>query len=552
VRSLKGGGQPGRLSRLGRLAGRLGGNAARLARLVGARSVLGSEGSGVWLLLRLGPVLAEQPSRVSFGRERALAFLDVLRVVEAAREDSQVQGLVVRIHGAPLGWSQAASLRRALESFRDAGKPLWAWSESLDAIHYYLASAAERVELPPSGALQLVGLRTQQFFVRDLLKKWDIEPEVVRIGSHKAAGEMLTRGAMSPEQREQIEAWQTDIYDEWVGAIAASRGLAVDEVKRLIDCGPHAAGAAAELGLIDGCRYPDELEAEVPRRSADDAEAPLVDAVAYFGLRAADSGWRPLGHELPRVAYVIAHGSIGRGRGQRGIASQTFSELFARLRRDEEICGVVLRVDSPGGDAIASDLLHRAVERVAAEKPVVVSMGQVAASGGYYISAAAHSVLAEKATLTGSIGVVGGKLNLAGLYRRLGIGTDAVEHGEHAGLLSETRGFSPDERSALQREMRALYEIFVDRVARGRSLEPEQVERAAQGRVFSGVRALELGLIDAIGGPLEALAELRRLVGLATGDALLLETLPRRTGIASLRALAGASGATARARVHLD
>jgi protease-4 len=336
------------------------------------------------------------------------------------------------------------------------------------------------------------------------------------------------------------------LIDEWYGAlveaIAEGRGSSADDVRDWIDRGPHRARNAAEEGWLDACRYPDEAQDEIVART-EGAESQedlrVIDGTAYHGLRAGEPGWRPLIADLPRVAYVVASGAIRRGRGFRGVASDPFRQLFERLRRDEGVRGVVLRIESPGGDALASDLLWRSIMITRKEKPVVVSMGDVAASGGYYMAAAGDAVLAEAGTLTGSIGVVGGKLDVSGLYERLGIGRDSVERGARAGLESETRGFTPDEREALRGEMRGLYELFLDRVAEGRGLPLDGVARVAQGRVWSGAQARGHGLVDALGGPLEALGEVRRRAGLLPGERILLELHPRVPRFEGLRSLAG-------------
>jgi len=269
----------------------------------------------------------------------------------------------------------------------------------------------------------------------------------------------------------------------------------------------------------------------------------VIDGGAYHGLRAGEPGWRPLLSDLPRIAYVVASGGIRRGHGVRGVASDVYRELFERLRRDEGVRGVVVRIDSPGGDALASDLLWRSIMVTRKDKPVVVSLGDVAASGGYFLAAAGDAVLAEAGTVTGSIGVVGGKLDVSALYERLGVGRASVERGARVGLQSEDRGFTPDERGALRDEMRALYDLFLDRVAEGRGLAREAVARSAQGRVWSGARARELGLVDADGGPLEALVELRRRAGLAPDARTVLEVYPRLPRLEGLRSLVGlASG----------
>ena len=214
---------------------------------------------------------------------------------------------------------------------------------------------------------------------------------------------------------------------------------------------------------------------------------------------------------------------------------------FERIRRDEGLRGMVLRIDSPGGDALASDLLWRSIMLVRKDKPVVISMGDTVASGGYYLAAGGDAVLAEPGTLTGSIGVVGGKIDLSGLYERLGIGRDAVERGARAGIHTETRGFSPDERGALREEMRSIYDLFLDRVAEGRALERDAVARVAQGRIFSGQQAERHGLVDALGGPLEAIAEVRKRAGLVPGERIRLEVLPRIPRLEGLRGLVGAA-----------
>lgn len=530
-------------------------NAGRALRLAANRRLLGTSERGVWLVLRVGADTAEQrTSSLPFGlgaglggeSDEHLGLLDALRVLESAADDRRIAGVLLRFHGNIPGWSKALALRRAVDAVREAGVQVAVWAESLAAEDYLVASGADTLWLPPSGSLFLVGLRTEQFFLRGLLSNLDVEPEVVRIGTFKGAGELLTRDAMSPEQREQLDAWLDDLYGDLVDAIARGRGLDAEVVRARIDDGPYPAELAIERGLVDEALYPDEVEARIKSwqnaAQATPSGSPkerIVEAAEYHRVVARDPGWRPLGSDLPRIAYVVASGSIHRGAGMRGITSDGFRRVLAGLEKEAGVRGVVIRVDSPGGDAIASDLLFRAVQRLAREKPVVVSMAEVAASGGYYLAAAADAVFAESGTLTGSIGVVGGKLNFDGLYRKLGIGKDAVERGARAGMLSESRSFTPDERSAVRREMESLYETFVARVAEGRSLPVAAVIKVAEGRVWSGLRARHHGLVDAIGGPLEALGDARRRAGLGDGEGFLLELYPRRPRLPGLRAILG-------------
>ncbi|MDH3519423.1 MAG: signal peptide peptidase SppA [Myxococcales bacterium] len=520
---------------------RIGGNLAQALRWALARAIL-PRGRGLWISLRLAPPLDEIAApQLSLHPQPTL--FEVLQILDAAGRDAGVDGIFVDLVGAPADWSRTQSLRRALSRVRELGKPVVVWAERLDERGLLLASAATQIWLPEAGQVFLLGVRAETFHLRDLLAHLDVRPEVVRIGSHKTAGEIFTRSSMSPEQREQLDA----LADAWFGAlvdgIAAGRGLEPERVRELIDRGPYTAPAALAAGLVDACVYPDEIERRLdaltplpPAQRDGPRRAQRVDARTVHALRGADPRWRPLLCEIPRIAYVVARGAIHRGSGSKGIACEALGALLERVRRDESVRAVVLRIDSPGGDALASDLLWRAVSQLRREKPVVASMAGVAASGGYYLASAADAVLAESGTITGSIGVLGGKLNLEGLYRRLGVGRDGVERGARAGLLSEARTFRADERRALRDEMSALYAMFVERVARGRGLSAEAVERVAQGRVWSGSRAAALGLVDGIGGPLEALAKARSLAGLAR-DRVRVTLHPRHARLPTLAAL---------------
>jgi len=517
-----------------------GADVARAARRVLSRAVLPRR-DGFWLVVQLSDSPEELRAAISpFGQRPAPSLVELLEILDAALRDPQVDGVLLRIGGPLHGISRVLSLRRAVQAFRAAGKPVAVYAETLEAESLLLASAAAAIWLPETGNVFLVGLRLESMFLRGVLERLDLKPEVVRIGRYKSAAERLTRDTMSPENREQLEALADDLYDELVTGIADGRGLFPSKVRELIDDGPYGARAAVAGGLADACLYPDEidraLEALTP---VPPAERPgprrvrRIDSSVYAAMRVDAAG--PLFARVPRIAYVVASGAIGRGAGQRGIRSDRYRELFDALARDPRVRGVVLRVDSGGGDALASDLLWRAITLVTREKPVVVSMGDIVASGGYYMAAAADEVVAEPGTVTGSIGVVGGKLNVEGLYRRVGISKQGVERGARAGLLSESRGFTPDERHAVQREMAELYDTFVDRVSKGRGLTRDEIEAVAQGRIWSGARAQKLGLVDSLGGPLEALQKVRRRAGLRDGEPARIDHYPHSPKFPSLR-----------------
>lgn len=541
-----------------RFVSRLTRNGVRVVRTVWGGLDRAARARSLWLVIPLGLDLDERGGPVFGGpREAWLSHLDLLRALERAARDPRLAGVLLRFRGSgPHRFSQAAALRRAVDAVREAGLPVIAWGESLDAAQLWIATGADRVWIPESGGVPLVGLRSEHFYLKDLLEKLEVVPEVVQIGRYKGAGEMATRRSMSPEQREQVESWQGDLFAELVDAVARGRGLSPEAVRDRVDRGPYGAEAAREAGLIDGFLYRDELEEALRplSRVADGGEAgdPSERKVGFVGLGTylsavvEDTGWQPWLRELPRVAYLVASGGIHRGPTRRGIGSQALGSLLESVREDPRVRAAVLRVDSGGGDAVASDLLYREIELTCREKPVVVSMGDMAASGGYYLAAAADAILAEAGSVTGSIGVVGGKVNLEALYRRLGVGREGIESSARAGVFSETRGFTPDERQAVRSGMEAVYEVFVRRVAAGRKLDPDDVRRMGEGRIFSGRRAVDLGLVDRLGGPLEALREAASRAGIREGERYQVEVLPRRPRLPDLRTLLGGAEVGAR------
>ena len=527
---------------------RAAGNARRAARLVASRATLGRR-APFWLLARLAPPFEEtRAPRLPFTRSRVPSLLETLRALDAAARDPRVGGVLLRLAGAPHGYAAAVSLRRAVDAVRAAGKPVAAYGENIGQPEYWIASGADRLWMPETGSLHLVGLRSEALFFARALALFDVKPDVVRVGSHKAAAEMLTRESMSPESREQIEAYLDDVFGALVEAIAAGRKLDPAVVRDRIDGGPYRAASACEAGLADECLYPDQVEETLVQLVPATGEAPphggaprarLVDADAYAAFHAADAGWSPLLRPRPRIAYLVASGAIQRRSGMAGISVEALSRTLRALGEDEAVRAIVLRIESPGGDAMASDILWRALSVAKRDKPLVVSMGEVAASGGYYAAVAGDAVFAETTTLTGSIGVVGGKLDASALLGRLGVDHDAAERGRRAGMLSGLRGFTPDERNLVRRDMETVYDVFLRRVEAGRKLSRAELAKVAQGRIWSGTRALALGLVDAHGGPLEAIREARSRAGLTATEGVALDVHPRHAPVDLLRGLLG-------------
>jgi len=485
-----------------------------------------------WLRLRIDGE-PEEWTTPGFGRRhRPPSLLDWLRCLDEAARDPRVAGVVLELRGDAGRPSANAALRRAVDRLRESKKQTVAWVDSPGLLQFALAARCDRVYAPESARLNLLGLRIEQVYFKDLLERLHVRADVVHVGRYKSAAEPATRSSMSDTQREQLEAWQDTVFDGLVDAIATGRGLATERVHELVDEALHPARAAVEAGLLDGCCYADELESLL-EPAADRPGRPrvrsveVVDAARYLALDVrAWEGARGVFGPAVDLAYFVVAGAIGAG--SRGAVSlDGFRETVEGLRVDPMVRGVVLRIDSPGGDALASDLMHREIVRLRAEKPVIASFADVAASGGYYIASAADEIHAEAESLTGSIGVVGGKVDLSKLYERLGVVKESVARGARSGLFSEAKGFSAPERRALGRELGEIYDIFLRRVADGRGLERDEVERIAEGRVWSGAAARELGLVDRIGGPLESLARARLRAGLDAYERPRLRILPR-------------------------
>ena len=487
--------------------------------------------------LELPSPVPDVPGR--FPAERAQTLLGVLETLEAIADEPRAHGVLLELRGAPGGLAAAQSLRRALDAVRARGKAIAALAESLDLVSLYVASrGGPAVDSGDRPRATRSGCAPTPSTCAICSRGSTCGPSWCGSARTRARARCSRTSRMSDEQREQLEAIVSDGFDALVEGIAAGRGR-TDRAGARVDR-PRAATPPprrARPGSSTAAAYRDELEdrlGELASRLSPRARAARARATAraLWALRAnARSGFRA---PPPRIACCSRAGRSRAASTRAGSRRARPRRLLDALARDARVRGVVLRIDSPGGDALASDLLWRAVRALRREKPVVASLAEVAASGGYYLACAADCVIAERSSLTGSIGVIGGKLDLSGLFRRIGVGLDAVERGARAGMHSAARGFTDEERELVRGEMRALYETFVARVAEGRGLAAAAVERAAQGRVFTGGRALALGLVDALGGPLEALAEVRRRAGLRRAEPVLVDLHPR---VSALRAL---------------
>jgi protease IV len=485
--------------------------------------LLGRPPEYVWIEVR-GP-LAEFETPVGFLRRRLTQgpgppTLERLRLwLDRISADGRPRGVVLRIRNLDAGWAAIEELRREILAFRSRGGRVVAYfADPADIRSYYLACAADEVLATPLAELNVVGIRARVDFLKDALDNLGLEAEVVAVSPYKSAGERFVSNDFSPESREQAGRLLDRRFEEVVGAISDGRDLSREEVRARIDLAPYGAPNALSKGLLDGVLYEDELPAWL---GTEERRASLAE----WG-RAQGSLRMPYRRRSrKRVALVTLSGAIVRGRSRRlpfplpfvGGEQAGSESVVGALRvaeKNRRIAAVLFHVDSPGGDALASDLIWREVERVSANKPVVVLMGNAAASGGYYVSAAASHVVARRGTLTGSIGVLAIRPVALGLYEKLGINPVALDRGAHAGLLDPSRRPGPDELRVIEDQIGRIYIEFKGRVARGRKMELSDLEGIAGGRVWTGAEALDLGLVDETGGFREALLKARELGGI--------------------------------------
>src|ERR671917_274537 len=508
----------------------------------------------VWI--EVSGSLPEFESPVGFLRRRVFPgptppSLERLRErLERISADGRPRGVVLRMRSLDAGWAALEELRRELRAFHERGGRVVVYLMEADSRSYYLACAADEILATPLTTIGLTGVRTRVNFLRDALSRVGLEAEVVAVSPYKSAGDPFVRNDFSEESREQAERLLNRRYEELVGAIAQARRISPEEARARIDRGPYGAPEALARGLLDGVCYEDELP---ERLGAGGERAGLAEwGVAYKTLRV------PYRRSLRRrVGLVSLSGAIVRGKSRKipvplpivGGEQAGSESILAALRlaeKNRRVAAILFHVESPGGDALASDLIWREVERIRAKKPVVVLMGNTAASGGYYVSAAANHVVVRRNTITGSIGVLSIRPVAENLYEKLGVNPAALERGDRAGLLDPSRHPTRDEMQVLETQIGFIYDEFKDRVSRGRSMEIADLEGIAGGRVWTGAEALELGLADEVGGFQEALGKAREL-GKIERDApgILLKISPPRSG----RATPGDPAETAREMV---
>ncbi|KAK9824686.1 hypothetical protein WJX72_012391 [[Myrmecia] bisecta] len=471
---------------------------------------------GSVLVLELSGSITEQ-RQGRFGS--ATSMPQICEALQKAAYDPRIVGIYIKLAPLSAGWAKLQELRQYIGHFCQSGKFAVCYMTTASEKEYFLASACQEVYMPSTAQLSLRGFAVSGTFLRGVLDKVGVEPQVKRIGEYKSAGDQLLRKDMASAQREQLTALLGDIHDNFTATIAHARNKTVQEVEELLDAGLYDMEKVAAGGWLTGLRYEDEILEDLKKRTGGKPDKLRgVSLKKYASVN--PSAFGLVGRKM--IAVIRTAGAIVGG-SQGPSSTVTADAVIKQLRavgKDKSFVAVVLRVDSPGGDALASDLMWREIQQLAKKKPVIASMGDVAASGGYYLAMAANKIIAEPLTITGSIGVVTGKFNLSELYRKVGYSKEVISRGKYAELLNDSRPFTEEEEQYFSASAQFAYESFRDKAAHSRGMAVEDMQKVAQGRVWSGQRALQVKLVDGLGGMSRAIAVAKQAADIDAKEAV--------------------------------
>lgn len=449
--------------------------------------------------------------------EANIGLLQLVRTIEHARDDDNIRGILLEAEYPRAPYSTLDEIRHALLDFRESGKWVIAYSGNMSEGAYFLASAADKVYMNPEGRFEFNGLTAQFMSFKKLIDKLSIKPQVFRVGEFKSAVEPFLQETMSEENRLQLLSIIESIHGETLTAISEARGIDVSELQRIADNSlARDVIQAAAMNLIDSALYSDDLEKILMDRvEADDRED--LSLVKYGRYRKSFDLSEPSGNE---IAVIVAEGTILPGESDQQtqplVGADTYVKLIRRARTSDRVKAIVLRINSPGGEFQSSDMIWREIMLASEVKPVIASMGDYAASGGYYIAMACDTIVARPATITGSIGIFGIMFDLSEFFdEKLGITFDEVRTGKYGEMFTVTRPLTADERAFWQQELDENYELFLEKAAQGRGMDKEEVRKVAAGRVWTGDRAAAIGLVDVLGGFDEAVRIATERAGVA-------------------------------------
>jgi protease-4 len=497
-------------------------------------------------VIELDGACPEGPGQAGLFGEIAQDLNRLTERLDQAAKDKKIAGVILEFRSIELGRGKIHELRTAIARVRKAGKKVYADLRSGEAADYVLACGCDEIIMPESGTLAVAGVRAEVTFFKNLFDKLGIKAEILQKGAYKGTGEMFTRSSMSPEFHEDIDSLVDDFYEQLIDTVAADRKLDREKVKQLIDKGVFPANEAKAARLIDRVEYRDQLVEEL-KKSSNTENVKLVENYGKKKLDEDFSGFNGFmklmqmltgGEEQanagknPKIAVIYAVGEIVEGKGDAGLFSSdviggdTMLKAIRDAENNSKVVAIVLRIDSPGGSALASDLVWRAV--VQCKKPVVASMGDVAASGGYYIAMGSKQIIAEPGTITGSIGVVGGKIAIKGLLGKIGVTTDVISRGKNSGWQSSVDPFTPSEREVWSSSMDDMYRQFTTKAAEGRKIDLKHLQNdLAGGRVFTGRVAAQNKLVDRVGTLDDAIAIAKSLGGLKAEEPVDRLNLPK-------------------------
>lgn len=520
--------------------------------------------------IALNKEIPEKPQPTGFLGEQEDNLQAVLNRIEKAGKDPDIKALYLQVSGEGYGWGKIHEIRVALDEFKKSGKPSFAVIDDGSTASYVLAAGTDEVIVPPAGWLLLTGLRMEVTYMKDLLDKLGLKADIMQVGDFKGAGEPLTRSTMSEAFREQLTSVLDSYYSQLVDQIAKSRKLDPAKVRELVDNGPYTPEEAQKYGLIDHAEYVSDMRDRLKkewgvdkvvmkmnygRRNIDQEFEGFAGLMKLFTLMSTPPKKANPPFSLhPAIALIYATGTIESGEGENGmgdgsVGSSSMVRAIRSAAANGKVRAIVVRIDSPGGSALASDLIWHELKKTG--KPVVASMGNTAASGGYYIAMAGNKIFAEPGTLTGSIGVVGGKVALGGLMDKVGVNSVVLSRGKNANIMSAISPFNESERKAFDRLLKDTYARFTSKVAESRHMSMEKLETLAGGRVWTGLQAKENGLVDEIGTLEDAIKSARELAGIGPDDKIEMITLPETPSI--LEAIFGSpeSGAPRDAKIVL-
>ncbi len=464
------------------------------------------------------------------GRKPAVLH-DYIDAIDAARTDSRITGLVLRLGSLDTGWAKLEELHAHLLAFQTSGKPsiCYLGYEGIGNPEYYLASACQQIWLVPTAPLNIKGMMAEAVFFRGSLDKLNIVPEFYHIAEYKTATNMFTEKKFTPEHREEVASVLHGIYSRYLDDAAQARHMTPAAFEDILTHGPLLTGEAVEKHLVDRLAYWDQVQDYFKDRDRDWNPVSLGRYSSFVKNPAGD-----------QLAVIYASGLIMSGDSTssptQGIimGGDSVAADLRAARDDSDIKAIVLRIDSGGGSVVASEVIRREVERACARKPVVVSMSDVAASGGYWIATPATKIVADANTITGSIGVLVGKLNLAGLYRLLGVSTDYVATSDNATMFSDQQNFTPAQRAYIEKSLRDTYSQFTRGVAQGRGMKVEAVDKIGKGREWTGAQARQSGLVDELGGLDRAIAIAKDLAHIPANAPVHLVRFPEEKGLLDL------------------